>query len=165
MSKSEAQILANVLDNSRQLTLWYLSKLKDVDVYRTFDVEGKHFASVIWEIAHLAVSENFLILRATGGEKISIPWARMFGLGSAVPVKEECPSYEEVWKTFKEIHQKAIDHIKTLSDEDLDKPTLNGVNFGGEDSIRSVIMHCIRHESTHTGHLGWLCKLHDIKTI
>lgn len=161
----ESKILANLLNNARDLTRWYLSKLKEVDVYKSFEVNDKQFNSVIWEIAHLAVTENYLILRSTGGEKISIPWARQFGLGSGIPSKDECPPYEEIWNTFKEIHEKSIAHIKSLSDDDLNKPTLTGATFGGEDTFRSIIMHCARHESVHTGHLGWLCKLHGVKTI
>ena len=39
--KTEAQVLAEMLDSTRDFTKWYLSMLKDVDVYKTFELEGK----------------------------------------------------------------------------------------------------------------------------
>ena len=85
--------------------------------------------------------------------------------GSEIPKKEDCPPFEEVLSYFKEVHEKAITHISQLTDNDLAKPTTNGIDFGGEDSIRAIIKHSIRHEGVHTGHLSWLCKLFGLKTL
>lgn len=166
MSKTETQTLVEMLESSRQLTHYYLKKLEGQDVYKVFEIEGKQLNSILWLIAHLTVSENWLLLVCTGGERVKIPWARQFGLGSSVPEKkEDYPSVEEIMKLFNKVHTTAIQYISTLKDEDLEKPTTNGVQFGGEDSVRAIIRHAIRHEGTHTGHLGWLCKLFGVKTI
>lgn len=165
MSKSQTQTLVETLELSRDLTKFYLKKLEGQDLYKTFEIEGHKLNSILWLVAHITVSENWLLLVCTGGEKVSIPWARQFGLGSEIPKKEEYPPIEDIFKQFDLVHQKAIDYITTLSDEDLQKPTTNGITFGGEDSVGSIIKHAIRHECSHAGHLGWLCKLFGIKTI
>jgi len=165
MPKTETQTLVEMLELSRDLTKFYLSKLKDKDIHKTFEVEGIQLNSILWLMAHITVSENWLLLVCTGGDRVKIPWARQFGLGSEIPKKEDCPPFEEVLDYFYQVHKKATTYISQLTDEDLGKPTTNGINFGGEDSVRAIIKHAIRHEGTHTGHLGWLCKLYGIKTI
>jgi uncharacterized damage-inducible protein DinB len=163
--KKEAQVLADMMDSTRQLSFYYWNKLQEKDIYKTFECNGAVLNNAFWVMAHLAVTENFLLLRSTGGEMIKFSWAKQFGLGAALPLKEECPPLQEMIDTLNFVHQKSLLHLSQLSDEDLEKPTITGVKFGGEDSIRSIIMHAIRHEGTHAGHLGWLCKLHGIKTI
>jgi len=165
MAKTETEVLVEMLESSRELTNSYLKKLENEDVYKVFTVEGKQLNSVLWLMAHVAVSENWLLLVSTGGERVKIPWARQFGLGSEIPNKEDYPSVTEIREVFDLVHQTAMTHICQLSDKDLSKPTATGTTFGGEDSIRSIIKHAIRHESIHAGHLGWLCKLFGIKLI
>lgn len=165
MAKSEVEILTDVVDNTRQLTRWYLSKLKGVDVYKTFTCEGVELNPVIWLVGHLAFTENWLLVKSTGGEGLRIPGYKLFTLGSELAKKEDYPPYEEVWAAFKAVHEHALAHLATLTDSDLDKPNTTGFQFAGENSIRSVIKHAARHEGSHAGHLGWLCKLHGVKTV
>lgn len=165
MAKTESQVLVEMLEMSRQLTHYYLKKLEGQDIYKVFKVEGKELNSILWLIAHITVSENWLLLVCTGGEKVNIPWARQFGLGSTVPAKEDYPPAEEIMAMFNKVHEASIAYVSSLTEEDLAKPTTNGVTLGGEDSVRSIIKHAVRHEGTHAGHLGWLCKLFDVKTI
>ena len=165
MAKTETEVLIEMLEMNRDLTKFYLKKLEGQDLYKTFKIEGKELNSILWLIAHITVSENWLLLVCTGGDRVKIPWARQFGLGSEIPNKEDYPPVDEIMKMFNIVHQASIEYIKTLTEEDLAKPTTNGVSFGGEDSVRSIIKHEVRHEGTHAGHLGWLCKLYGVKTI
>lgn len=165
MSKTETQTLVETLELSRDLTNYYLNRLKEQDVHKIFEVEGKQLNSILWLIAHITVSENWLLLKCTGGDRVKIPWARQFGLGSELPKKEDCPSFDEVLEYYHNVHQVAIKYVSQLTDKDLSQKTTNGVDFGGEDSVRAIIKHAIRHECTHAGHLGWLCKLFGVKTI
>ena len=165
MAKTETEVLIEMLEMSRDLTKFYLKKLEGQDLYKTFKIEDKELNSILWLIAHITVSENWLLLVCTGGDRVKIPWARQFGLGSEIPNKEDYPPVDEIMKMFNIVHQASIEYIKTLTEEDLAKPTTNGVSFGGEDSVRSIIKHAVRHEGTHTGHLSWLCKLYGVKTI
>ena len=165
MAKTEAQVLTEMMEMTRGLTRWYFSKLKATDLHHQFEVNGIKLNNAFWTVAHLVVSQHFLMIVATGGEKMNIPWARQFGLGTTIPAPEDCPPLEEVERLLEEVHQQAIAHVGTLTDEQLDEPTTTGTAFGGVDSKRNIISHCIRHEGTHIGHLGWLCKLHKIDTV
>ncbi len=162
---TEVKTLAHVLDSTRQLSLFYWNKLSDKDIFQTFDYSGAQLNNAYWIMAHLAVTENFLVLRSTGGEMIKFSWAKLFGLGATIPSKEECPPLNEMLETLHLVHKKSMEHLLGLTDDDLSKPTITGAKFGGEDSYRAIITHAIRHEGAHAGHLGWLCKLHGIKTI
>jgi len=162
---NESAILAHVMNKTRELTGIYLNILKGVDVHKTFMQGDKSLNSVFWIMAHLPVTENFLLLRSTGGEHVKIPWARQFGLGSVPIAKEDCPPLDEVKAVFEDVHTKSIRHIAGLDTSFLDQTNTTGFEFFGENSVRSVIIHAIRHEGTHAGHLGWLCKLHGLKTI
>jgi hypothetical protein len=162
---TEPQTLAHIVDKTREMTRLYMRVLQGVDWHQTFTVDGKTLNSPFWIMAHLAATQNFLLLRSTGGETIKIPWARQFGMGSTQSSKEDSPPIEEVKNTFDMIHSKSVEHIQSMDATKLDLPTINGFSFLGEDSIRAVIVHSIRHEGTHAGHLGWLCKLHGLKTI
>ncbi len=162
---TEAAILSHVMDKSRQLTNSYLELLNDVDPYRVFEVEGHKLNSVFWIMAHLSVTQNFLLLRCTGGEIVKIPWSRQFGLGSVPSAKEDSPPMDEVKGFLTDVHDKSVRHIATLNNAYLDDVNAMGFEFAGEKSVRSIIIHAIRHENGHGGHLGWLCKLHGIKTL
>ena len=62
MDNLKCLILAEQMDNTRELTRYYLSKLKEVDVHESFCLNGKNLNPLIWEIGHLAVSQNWLVL-------------------------------------------------------------------------------------------------------
>ncbi len=161
--RTEAQVLSHMMDRTREWTLYYLRPLKGQDPHRRFVCEGKELNTVFWLVAHLATSENGLLLSATGGPFEKFWWAKHFTLGAeGVPI-EACPPYEEVWETFKAVHQKAIAHIATLSEEQLNAPNPTKLAIG--DTVGDVITHAIRHEGAHNGQLAWLCKLYGIKMI
>lgn len=163
--RTESIVLADVMNKTRQLTSLYLNLLKNADPYQVYEVDGKKLNSILWIKAHLSVTENWLLLRSTGAEAVRIPWAKQFGIGSVVPAKEEYPAIDEIDAVFNDVHQKAISHVSAIPDDKLELVNTTGFEFAGENSTRSVIIHAIRHEGTHSGHLGWLCKLNGIKTI
>jgi hypothetical protein len=162
---TEPQILSDVMDKTRQLTAYYMNFLKQTDLHKVFEIEGKRLNSAFWIMAHLAVTENFLLLRSTGGDHVKIPWARQFGLGSVPPAPGDCPPIDEVNQLLQQIHEKSLKHIASLDPEILDQENSTGFTFDGDKSIRSAVVHAIRHEGSHAGHLGWLCKLNGIKTL
>lgn len=161
---TEAQVLAQVMDKTRRWTLFYFSKLKDQDLHRRFVCEGKELNSAFWLMAHMATTENGLLLAATGGPFEKFSWAKHFTIGAAGLPPAECPPFSEVWDTFNAVHAKAIAHVATLTEEQLDGPNTTKLSAIGPQ-VRDVITHAIRHEGGHTGHLGWLCKLYGISTI
>lgn len=163
---NECQTLSSIIDDTRKLTLSFLSQLEDSNgFYNDFKLDDKHLNSAFWIMAHLSVTQNFLLLRSTGGETVKIPYARQFGMGAVPPSREECPPLEEVRGIFNLVHEKSVKHIQNLDPSQLNQINTTGFVFLGEDSIRSVIVHAIRHENMHSGHLSWLCKLNGLKTI
>ncbi len=164
-SKPESLVLAEMVDSTRQLTRFYISKLKGQDMFHVFEMDGKKFNSPYWIIAHLTWAQNNLILRATGGTNPEIKWLSKFKLGSTIPPKEELPDLLEVLAGFKKVHQMSLDHIRSLDESKLDEPNVLGINLFEDSSIRGMIHHQIRHEGTHIGHLGWLAKMYGIHTF
>src|SRR6187402_26200 len=132
---TESQILSNVMDKTRQLTGIYMKLLRSTDLHHVFEADGKKLNSAFWIIAHLSVTENFLLLRSTGGEHIKIPWARQFGLGSVLPPREECPPLEEIMGVFENVHQKAIAHVASLQDDFLNAENTTGFEFAKEKTV------------------------------
>jgi hypothetical protein len=160
---TEAQVLSHMMDRTREWTLYYLRGLKGQDPHRRFVCEGKELNTMFWLVAHLTLTENGLLLAKTGGPFEKFWWAKHFTLGAAGLPPEECPPYEEVWEAFKTVHQKAIVHIATLSEEQLDAPNPTKLAIG--TTVRDMVTHAIRHEGGHSGQLAWLCKLYGVKMI
>jgi hypothetical protein len=40
-----------------------------------------------------------------------------------------------------------------------------GFGFGGIKTNRMMVIHAIRHEAMHTGHLSWLCKINKVESV
>lgn len=166
MSFNECHSLASIIDDTRKLTKSLLDQIESSNcLYNDFMLDDKHLNSAFWIMAHLSVTQNYLLLRSTGGESVKIPYARQFGMGSVPPAREECPSLEDVRGVFNLVHEKSIEHIRNLDPFQLNQKNTTGFVFLGEDSIRSVVVHAIRHENMHSGHLSWLCKLNGLRTI
>ena len=166
MISVQAKLMAEQIDNTRDLTRFYLSKLKTVDVYKSFEIEGLKLNPIIWEVGHLAVSQNWLVLYLGHGESERIPWAKEFAIGSTpAEKKEDYPSFIEVWETFKRIHIKSLEHVNSLSDQALAKAPKKEIPFIKENNLKNLFMHSIRHEGIHAGHISWHCKLFGLKTI
>ena len=89
MENSKSLIIAEQIDNTRELTRYYLSKLKEADVYQSFTINNKKLNPIIWELGHLAVSQNWLVLYLGHGIPEKIEWGKLFALGATPPKKEE----------------------------------------------------------------------------
>lgn len=161
---TESQALAHMMDRSREYTMQYFNTLKGEDPHRVFVCEGKPLNTAYWLMAHLATTENGLLLRCTGGPFIKFSWAKHYTIGGAGMSAEERPPFDEVLAMFHNVHAQVMTHLPTLTAEALEGPNISGLSAIGP-TVRDVITHAIRHESSHTGHLGWLCKLHGLKTM
>jgi uncharacterized damage-inducible protein DinB len=162
-TKTEAKILAHQFNAVRGLTRFYLSKLHDAFLFKQYSIEGKAFNSAYWIAAHLVWSEHSLVIEGLGGEKLNIPWLGEFSIGSDAAKKDSWPDYDEVLKRMDEVHERAINLITSMSDEELDKPNLIDANFMGNNTKRSVLMHAIRHEPMHVGQISWILKINCIE--
>jgi hypothetical protein len=164
INKTETQVLSEVMDRTRQQTRYYLHALSGQDPHHRFTMNGVTLNTQFWLVAHLALTENGLLLASTGGPFEKFSWAKHFTLGAGGLPPEECPPYAEILEAFDRIHGKAVAHLAQLDDGALDKPNPTKLTaIGG--SLRDVVTHAIRHEGGHAGQLAWLCKLHGIRMI
>src|SRR5262245_54888885 len=114
---SESQVLAQVMDKTRYITNYYFKMLEGTDLHQVFEVNGNRLNSAMWILAHIPVTQNFLMLRSTGGTHVKIPWARQFGVGSMAPAPGDYPPQDELRAVFKDVHEKSLAHVSTLPDE------------------------------------------------
>ncbi len=159
-----ANLLADTMDETRNLTRFYLGKLKGEDMHRTFTVGDYTTNSPYWIIAHLVWGEHMLLVESMGHPKLDIPWLGKFAIGTS-PSTEELPPFEEVLATFKTVHEHALTHLRTMTDEQLDAENILGINFGGKTTKCFIAMHAIRHEGTHVGQLSLIAQFYGKKTI
>lgn len=163
---NEITTLHTLLDATRQLAHYALKKLKDVDVKKRFEVDGRKLNSVYWLVGHMAWAENNLILRSTGGPNPDLKWLKFFAIGKPAEEAEiNGPSWEEVYAGFKKVHEIAMQHISQLDPADLDSPNKIDWEIMGGKTMRNTIMHQVRHENNHIGQLFWLMNFYGIKTI
>lgn len=161
---TKIKTLKKIIEFQHNLTVWYLSLLKETDVDRCFEFEGARINSLYWITAHLANSEDLLLLKALGKNGHQYEWLKQYSLGSSQDIKKEVP-YKELVKIAKEIHINCMQNLDEMTDVDLKKDNNLGITFNGDSSKLTIIMHQIRHEGLHTGHLSLLCKLNGIKTV
>ncbi|MBK6772458.1 MAG: DinB family protein [Ignavibacteria bacterium] len=165
MDMKQSEVLVESFESVRNLTKFYLSKVKPEDIYSNLFINEIKYNSPFWIASHLAWSENFLILIATGGKPFDFKWLDEFGFGSKPEDIKSDIKYDEVINTLDQIHKRAMEHILSLSDEKLNEKNLINANFGGKDSKKSVIIHAIRHEPMHAGQLSWILKAKGISMV
>ena len=166
MEYTSGKVLARMMDEQRNLTRFYLSKLKGEDMHREFEVNGYTTNSPYWILAHMCWGDTMLAIQCLGGKGVDIPWLNDFKIHSPKgesPTSQ--PSLEEVLAAFKQIHAVASDTISSLSDEELDEENPLGLAFGENKSKRFMAMHAVRHEGTHCGQLSLIAKMYGKATV
>jgi hypothetical protein len=163
---TSGKVLATMMDEQRNLTRFYLSKLKGEDMYREFEVNGYTTNCPYWILAHLCWAENMLAIQSLGGKGVDISWLNDFKIHSLKGEKPASqPSLEEVLSAFKQIHTVALETISNLTDAELDQENPLGLAFGENKSKYFMAMHAVRHEGTHGGQLSLIAKMYGKKTV
>ena len=161
--KTEAQIYAETFEMVRNLSKFYFSKLGEIDVYKSIEIDGTKFNSPYWIAAHLTWTENSLLIETMGAEVMNIPWLEKFSIGTEPPEGTELPTFQEIMKTMEDVHIKAMSNLKMMTDTQLDEPNTFNMTMGGSNSKRAIIKHCIRHEPMHIGQLSWYLKINNVE--
>lgn len=161
---TETQVLARMVERAREQTLYYLHKLEGQDPHHRPLADGVPLNSAFWIVAHLAVTENWLLHRGTGGELLRFTWAKHFNMGVPPPDAGSLPAWDEVLATFHEVHRRAMDRVQQLSEAELEAPHQALLKLGGAEQVRDVVMHAIRHEALHAGQLAWHARIRGIRT-
>ena len=162
---SEQELLAEMLDKSRDLTKYYLSLLKSVNPIEKHIVNNHSLNSIYWIVAHLIWAEDELINQCTGHESVLPAFIERYHLGATSDLHEENPDFKALLALMNEVHEKCKQTILNMSTETFYAPNPKGEKFGQDDSNKMLIMHAIRHESVHTGNLALIAKINNIKTI
>ncbi len=166
MSRTEAHTLADTMDMTRQLIRYYLSALKTADPYRRTEFGGLTFNSVYWLTAHLIYTEDTLIVKSSTGTSIAPDWLQHYQIGTDGELHEGHGEFKSLLDTMKDVHERSMVHLRSLTDEQLAADSTLGFSFGdGDTSVRMMVMHAIRHEGTHIGNLAYLCKMKGIKMV
>lgn len=159
------QLLADTFNEARNITRFYLSKLKEKDPLQVFTVNDVRLNSAYWLTAHLAWAEHFLLLQGTGSTLALPEFLKDYGIRSNGEVPAEAPDYKTILHAFNSQHELTMEHLRSLPDTVLQQANPLGITFGTSNTIQMIIQHAIRHEGTHAGHIGWLCKLQGVATI
>ena len=166
MDYTSGKVLARTLDEARNITRFYFSKMKGEDMFKSFEINGYHTNSPYWVMAHLCWAEHMLLIECMGLPSMDIPWLKDFRLGSVKgELPENKPSLKEVLSTLKTIHGSALEKLESMTDEELDQENEKGIAFGENTSKRFIAMHTIRHEGTHAGQLSLIVQMYGRKTV
>ena len=159
------KVLSDTFATARQLTRYYLSKLREVDPHVRHSFNGIELNSTYWLVAHLIWAEDYLLLRALGHPGTGIEWLDQFKVGSDPKAVTLDVPFKELLDLQKEVHQTTLAHLASMTEEQFAEENSLGIRFGEETGKRYLAMHGIRHEATHTGHLGIIAKVEGGKTI
>lgn len=165
MPNKEALILSDTFQKTRDLTRWYLSLLKESDAHKRWEINGTRLNSIIWLASHITWAENFLVLKGTGGQAVELDWLDSYNIKSSGELHHTAHDMKTVMAAMKEVHERAMAHLITLSDERMEAENVLGFGFGGIKTNRMLVIHAIRHEAMHTGHLSWLCKINKVESV
>jgi hypothetical protein len=166
MEYTSGKVLAQTMDETRNLTRFYSGKLKGEDMDRVFEINGFTTNSPYWILAHLCWAENMLLLQCMGHKGLDIPWLNDFKIGSSKGEKPaNAPTISEALSSMKDIHAAALEQLSSMTDKDLNEDNVLGVAFGENRSKRFIAMHAIRHEGTHLGQLSLIAKMYGKQTV
>lgn len=164
MQNKEIKTLIDVLECTQGLAYWYLKLLEGQNPLKVFEVEGVKLNTLQWIVGHMAWAEEDLILYGTHGNKSGIAFLDDFAISK--PGDENTSvSFSELLDAMKKVHLLSLEHLNSFTDMDLEKENAYKLSFGMPPTYKTIIMHHIRHLGVHIGHLGWLCKLYQVKTV
>ena len=161
----QANLLAETFSKTREISMLYLNKLSEADPEKVVELNGIKLNSIYWLAAHLTWAEHRLVLEASGGTSLTIPWLNHYGIGSDGTLHAEHIEFKIVLEQMQIVHIEAMKRLTEITDEVLAQPAAIKLRSDGTSLLKSVIQHAIRHEGTHAGHLGWLAKLNGVKTF
>jgi hypothetical protein len=153
-----SEYLAAQLERARNVALFWVKDFDDQDFYTRIDRVNPG----IWILGHMANSESGIVFAALC-EEPPLPenWGNWFRLGSKVlDDLHQYPPLAEIRQVLNNSHQKTMERIKKLSDEDLLAPADPKMQvFDWLKTVRDAIGFAVIHECNHGGQLMFLRKL------
>ncbi len=108
------------LENSKNFSEALFKDMSDQPFARTRPGAGQH---AYWLLGHIVVSESFLLDQSLLGKPNRFEsWLPYFDFRTeAAEQGNGAPTYEELIEAMGSIRQSTIEHIESLTDDDLDK--------------------------------------------
>ena len=163
MNNLTANTLADTFESVRNLSKLYFSRLDDSQFMTYHKIDNVNINNAYWLFAHLVWTEHSLIIQGIADQDMGIDWLEKFAYGSDPKSIESPPLLEEIKKQSELVHSNAIEIIRGMSDEELEKDNYFNFTIGGSKSKKALIMHAIRHEPMHIGQLSLILKANDVK--
>lgn len=143
---------------ARQYTLRLLETIPPEEWFRQLPGGVSHIG---WQVGHLAMAEYRLALERTRGRRpedahlISDDFLALFSRDSVPdPDASKYPSSHEIRTVLDRVHEKTLQDIRQLSEEELDRPVLKPHAF--VKTRLWALIWCSHHEMIHAGQLGLL---------
>lgn len=163
--RNQVLLLVEIIESTRNITKYYLKNLASIDPTSDLKVGDTTLHSVNWTVCHLAWAQNSLLLESMGNNAFRQDWFSKVSIGSEFALSSVLPAYEANIEVLNLIHAASIEAISKLVDNDLLNKSKIQLPFSKESTIKDSILHYIRHEGMHAGHLSWLAKLNHLKLV
>ena len=148
------EFIATALEGGRTWIEALLADLDGPDMLATPTSHGGNHP--LWVVGHLVVSEATVLAEYIHGPAPVLPeWEKMFGMGTK-PVGDasKYPSKAELLAKFREVRAQTLAHLKTLTDQDLDRET----HADGPPEFFGTIGRCwatiVNHHMFHLGEIA-----------
>ncbi len=157
-----AGVLADQMDDTRR---WLLLLVEDIEGQEWGFQPAPGMAHPLWLCGHVAVAQNLLIFnRCLGTSELDDEFISQFPLRQPVKVMAEhpFPTPAEVIKVMSDMHARAVQVVRRLTDEFLAEPAYGKdettINPHYRDKC-GAIAHVARHEAFHAGQIASIRRL------
>lgn len=157
------ELLADVLDNQRRLTKWYLKRIPEAQLGDRIEFNGVLLNSPKWIVSHLIWTDFAVGLSPLGYTGAMPEFAAKAGFGSTGDLPDQMPDWPELSQVFDSTHQVKLDYLRSLDDAVLDDAY--GLPALGFRNNYYALLHLARHEGVHCGGIALFCKLRGIRTV
>ena len=163
--RKESDTLVELIDYTRRLTKWYISKVPEEMLKPGVDIDDFPVNSAYWLTAHITWAQ-YSISRSIGAPKMDVQWLDEFRISSPkTPHQERWPDKDDLLKTMDDIHESTLTFVGELTSETLDEVHPNEALHYLFKTKRQAIFHIVRHEGYHTGQIGLIAKSSGADTV
>jgi len=153
-----AQTIAEMLDQSRNFTRFYLSQIDPERIHERHTFDGIPGNSAHFLMGHLAWSEWLLITEYLKQPDFASPLASIFHIKAKEENIKVQYTYQDLYTEMTRIHQATLEYIRNLEASDLEEEVyLAPANW--HTTLKKALYHIIRHESFHSGQLALIAKV------
>jgi len=154
------------IDGIRFARNYTLDMIEHVEPADWYHFPGDGVTHIAWQVGHLAYAEYSLALRRIRGEReddqqwLDRRFMTLFGKGSRPDSADAtCPDPDELRHMLDRVHEKTLEEISRLSENQLDEPDLGANRHPFFDTKFGSLLWCGRHEMVHAGQIGLLRRL------